>query len=424
MTTPATTPARKPRIFYGWYIIGIASAAAVLGAGTSQLFLGVMLKPISEDTGWTRTAISAAATAGTWIGGLLAPLSGRLSDRYGPRVVITAGVVMVAAAYFALGRVENVWQFYAAYVFGRAMSSNTMGGVPSRTAAVNWFRRMRGRAMGMVSTAIPLGGAVLAIVAQALMSQGLTWRTVFVVFGIVMLAAMFLPSALMLRRRPEDLGLLPDGDAPGARTDSGEHRRTAAPEQSRSLKDAMGTPALWLIIVALAVSAWANSGVTFHLAAYYTDKGIAAGIAVAAISAYALSGAFANAMWGFLTERISERLLAVSSMAVAAGLCVFVIFVREPVGAFAFAILLGLAARGESSLMMLILAQYYGRNSFGTISGFATPFQQIGLGAGPLSAALIFGLRDTYTPVFLTSFGLFSVAVLCVWLARRPRGYA
>lgn len=103
---------QRPKIFYGWYIIGTAMAAGFVGAGVSQQFMGIMLKPMTEDFGWSRTAISGAMTVGTLTAGLTSPLFGRLTDRYGPRVIATLGALAVGGIFFALAGLAAIWQFY------------------------------------------------------------------------------------------------------------------------------------------------------------------------------------------------------------------------------------------------------------------------------------------------------------------------
>ncbi len=419
MTLPNWVKAR-PRFYYGWYVLGVSMTGGFMSAGFSQVFLGVMLKPIAEVFGWSRTAIAGAATAGTWTSGLLAPFVGRLADRFGPRVLSSGGILVVATLFFVLASVGTLWQFYAAYLAGRAIAQSTLSGVVPRTAAVNWFRRMRGRALGMTQMAVPLGGAVLVLVAQSLMGSGVDWRTVFVIFGFLSMT-LFVPMVLVLRRRPEDMGLLPDGDE-RREIVVGEDAPSPAPveEHSWTLGQAQRTVALWLIIAALSASTMANGAVGFHMVAYFTDLQIAASFAVVALSAYQLSGAVANGLWGFLVERFSERYLATGTMAMSGLLSVYLLFVSTPASAMVFAVFFGLAARGEGSIVMMILAKYYGRSHFGAISGFTTPFQWLGLGFGPLMASLAFDISGTYVSAFTIVAGVYAVAALLIWLAKRP----
>ena len=411
---------RKPRIFYGWYILGLTMMGGVLGASFSQFFMGVMLKPISNDLGWSRTAVTGAVTLGTVTTGLLSPVFGKLADRHGPRVLSGAAVVVITGAYFAMANVTHLWQLYLAYTLGRVFSQNTFSGVVATTTAVNWFHRMRGRTIGMVQMAMPLGGSALALSARLLMEGGSSWRTVFATLGGIILVSLFLPVVAVMRRHPEDLGLLPDGERDPVSAQLSEVSNSTEGEYGWTLSQVVRTSTLWLLIAAITLGVGANGAVGFHLMAYYTDRHIATTLAVTALSAYALAGALANGLWGFVVEHVSERHLAAGTMFMAAGLILYLISVSTPAGAFAFAVLFGLAARGESSLVMMIFARYYGRRSFGTIAGFTVQFQMVSLALGPLWASIFFDISGSYIGAFSAASVMYVLAGVMIWMAKKP----
>jgi MFS family permease len=408
-------------VYRGWYIIGVTMAGGFMAASLSQVFMGVMLKPMAGELGWSRTAISGAVTLGTLTGGFLAPMIGRLADRHGPRAMATMGVMVLAVALLAIANVTQPWHLYAAYIVGRSISQTTLSGDVPRITAVNWFRRMRGRALGMTQMALPLGNSALALVAQLLMGNGLDWRGVFMVFSLSVLVVLLLPSFLVLRRRPQDLGLLPDGDSATVLGTTTMTPTSTEDEQGWTLSQAMRTPVLWLLITALTLGITANGAIGFHLISYFTDRGLSATMAVTALSIYALAGATANGLLGLLMERVSERILAPSTMLAASLLCAFLLTVSNGAGAIVFAILFGLAARGQSSLVMLIVAKYFGRQHFGAISGFIGPFQMVGLGLGPLWASILFDQSNSYTQAFTVVTLGFALSAALLWLAKKPR---
>ena len=396
---------------------------AFSAASVSQLFMGALLPVLSADLGWPLSGFTGAITLGTLTGGMLSPLMGRLADRHGPRYLATGGALVLAGALVALAYVEHLWQFYLAYVIGRAISQTTLSGDVARTTAVNWFRRMRGRALGLTQMALPLGGSALALLAQVLLSRGMDWREVFTVFGIGA-AALILPLALVLRRRPEDIGLEPDGDPPRDAPAPGGSPAPSGPpasEQGWTLRQATRTPAFWLLTASITVGVSANGAVGFHMVNYFEVQGIPRSTAIAVLSVYAVSGALANGLWGFLVERVPERPLAAGTMVAAAVMTAFLLTITSTPAAVAFAILFGLAARGETSLVMIIVAQYYGRRHFGAISGFMIPFQMTGLGMGPLLASLAFDLSGAYVSAFGTVSAVYGITAVLLWLARRPR---
>ena len=149
----------RPKLHYGWRVLAVTMTLSYFATVMSQFFTGAMLPHIEEGTGWNRSSITLAVTIGTVTGGFLSPTFGRLADRYGPRVISSAGVLVAAVAMIAVGLSgsAHIAVFYVAYLCGRTATQNTLGGVTSQTTMVNWFKRMRGRAIGLSSMAVPLG---------------------------------------------------------------------------------------------------------------------------------------------------------------------------------------------------------------------------------------------------------------------------
>jgi len=417
----APTPPKRPRIFYGWYIIGLSGVSAVFAGTTSQAFFGVFLKPIEDDTGWTRASIAGAVTIATFVGGGIAIFIGYLADRYGPRVLMTIGVLTYAAGYAGMLLVTQVWQLYIAFFLARMASLQFLAGVVPRTTAVNWFRRMRGRALGFQTMAMPLGGAGLASVAGALIAGGMPWRVVLAIFGLSALAILAVPLPLFMRRQPEDMGLLPDGDAVSHHEDNTSIRaKHQDAEVSWTLQETLRTKTMWLVVWGSMLQTLASGGIAFHMTAHFQESGLSTQIAAAGASAFLLGGALSSTLWGFLTERYDERMLVVAASAVAMVLAFYGSIVANPIGVIVFSIFFGATTRGEGALVMMMIAAYYGRRSFGAISGFVNTFTMMGLGIGPYLYAAIYDTRGAYEIIFYASGGIMAVATLLMWLAKRP----
>jgi len=407
------------KIFYGWYVLSVGMVGAFLASGTSQLFMSIMLKPITEEFGWSRTAATGAITTGTVMAGLLSFPFGKLADRYGPRFLTSIGAIFMAGIYVAVAKFEHLWQFYVIYVIGRIVSTNAVAGIVPKTAVVNWFRYFRGRALGFLSMASPLGSSMLVFIAQLIMAHH-GWRSVFLLFAVAMVLLQALPATLILRKQPEDLGLLPDGRLTLHAMSTVSVQSQTAEEYKWTLSEAIRTPSLWLLILANIVVPAVGAGVSFHLVSYYTDVGIRATIAVGAISIFALTGAFANVVWGFLSERFPERLLASAVMALTAVTILYLQSVRTSAGAFIFSVIYGLTLRGEGTLFNIILAQYYGRGSYGAISGFVLPFHMLGLGFGPMISSLSFDFTGSYQAVFSVYIAISITTALLLLCAKKP----
>ena len=413
----------KLPFFYGWIIVAITMVAGVLAAGVSNITMAVVLKPISDDLGWSRSLTAAAVTMGAVLGGLLSPLFGPLADRLGPRFLLPLGGALVGLLAFGVSVSTEPWQFYATFVPARALTEFLLCGMISFTAVTNWFYLKRPRAMGLVAMATPLGSAALSLVYQFFVTH-YGWRSAFLALGIALWVLVVVPGIIFLRRQPEDLGLYPDGIVPSLGATemefTGVKPNAYQSEHSWSRVEAIRTNALWLLVASTFLAAIGTGGTAFHTAAYFTDVKIAPAVAAGAVSVMALSGAFGNGLWGALAERISPRGLNVATMLVAAATVAFLTQVTAPIAAFVFALLFGLNARGAAVLTQVLISRYFGRRSFGAISSVLDPFHKGGLGLGALFAGIAFDFTGNYQAIFTIFGASYVVSALLIFLARRP----
>jgi MFS family permease len=409
--------------FYGWVIVVIVVLAGVLAAGVSNITMAVVLKPISDDLGWTRSLTAAAVTMGALSGGALSPLFGPLADRLGPRFLLPAGGALVGLLAIGVSLSTEPWHFYATFVPARALTEFLLCGMIAFTAVANWFYIKRPRVMGLVAMATPLGSAALSLVYQFFVTH-YGWRSAFLALGITLWVLVVIPGLIFLRRQPEDLGLLPDGIAHIPRDlSTDDHAATglaADLEYSWQRADALRTATLWLLVTSAFLSAIGTGGVAFHMAAYMTDGAIAPALAASVVSVMALSGAFGNGVWGALAERFHPRQLNVATMLVAAASVALLMQVHSAASAYLFALLFGINARGAAVLTQVLIARYFGRRSFGAISSILDPFHKGGLGLGALFAGLAFDYFGHYRVIFRMFLLSYIVSALLIFLARKP----
>ena len=376
----------RPRtpFYYGWLVLALTFLATFAATGVSQLVLGGIQIFITDDTGWKRSTLSFAVTGGTWAAGLLAPFIGRLTDRYGARWLMPLGLIIAAISFFSLAGVNAVWQFFAAYIFGRAVSNPVLVGVVPRAAAVNFFRRRRNIALSLVSTFRPIGGAInLQIISLIAIRFG--WRAAYRYLGILSLI-LVVPIVLLMRRGPEDIGLLPDGasEEESAPTTPGALNRGSdrEPEFSWTLREALSTRAFWLVTVTTSIGTLASGTVGFSLVPYLVeDVGLAKGTAAGVLSLGTFL-AIGNLGWGFMADLVTPRRCFTAALIVAGGTLLYLTTVNSLAMALGFAVLFGLSSDAGNLLHSMILAQYFGRNSYGSILGVVTPLPNADAGSG------------------------------------------
>ncbi|MGZ9271056.1 MAG: MFS transporter [Candidatus Binatia bacterium] len=409
--------------FYGWIIVAIAMLAGFISSGVSNVTMAVVLKPISEDLGWSRSVTAAAITLGSFGGGMLSPLFGPVADRFGPRVLLPLGGILVGMLSIGVSLSTAPWQFYATFIPARALTEFLLCGVVPYTAIANWFHVKRPRAMGLVAMSTPLGSAAMTLIYQFLVTH-YGWRSAFLVLGLAFLFLVVVPAAIFLRRQPEDLGMYPDGVAPILNPDAistAAVPSSANAEHGWTRAQAVQTSALWLLVASVFLASLGTGGIAFHTVAYFTDVQVPPAVAAGAVSVMALSGALGNGIWGALAERLSPRSLSVTTTALSAASVALLMHVNTPLTAYLFGVLFGISARGGTAVLtQIMLAHYFGRRSFGAISGVLEPFHKGGLGVGALVAGVAFDWSGNYRAALLFFLTSYLLSALLVFFARRP----
>ncbi len=408
--------------YYGWLILGIAALGAFAATGVAQVVLGGIQNLIFEDMGWDRSTIAFAVTAGTWTSGLLTPLVGRLVDRYGPRGLMPVAALVLGVCLFGIAGMSSVWQFYVAYIIARTIANPNLVGVVPRTVTVNFFQRKRNLALGLTSMARPIGGAINIQLISAV-AQTYSWRVAYRFLGGFALV-LAVPLFLLMRRRPEDIGLLPDGDTRSARSateveSTGDEVRR--PEFDWKASEAAATPTFWFIVAAEALSIMTAGAIGFQIVPFLKESNTSQVVAAGALSLSSLFGALVAPGWGFLADRFQARKLALLAIGTTAGVTALFLVTGGGSPGFAVVVVWGTASGGLHVLSSMMLAQYFGRGSFGSIIGLMGPIQLGALGLGPTVGAVMYGVTGGYTSLFIYGIFAYIGAAALMYGARPPR---
>jgi len=387
--------------------------------------LGVFLKPMTEEFGWSRSAFSGAMTIGTLLGGFVAVGVGPLIDRFGPRWTVAIGLFVVGGTLVLLAGITSLWQFYALEIIGRMVTMGIVG-LAVQVIIPKWFIAKRGRAVAISGLGGRLGNTITPLYVQALVSMG-NWRLATIVAGSVIWITSVVPSIIFLRRRPEDMGLRPDGVNPETVSEENSElsgkttTMTNRKEVSLSLKDVSKLVSFYLLITAFAVSSFVATGLNLHMMPYFTDQGLEAGIAALVVAVWSASGAVGSLLFGFAAERYSIRLIMSCSFLLTASGFILLLFVNSTPLGILWGGYQGMVNGGTFTLQMVIFADYYGRDSLGSIRGAIQPVQLGANAMGPLAAAVAYDITGSYFAIFTLFIFLSLFSGFCVFLAKPPK---
>ena len=403
-------------IYYGWWVVAAASGMSFANAATAISILTVFVVPMSLEFGWNRTEVAGATSLGAVLGAGLAPFTGRAVDRFGARVTLVAGGLIVVAGCLYLAGAQALAGFYVAFTAVRIADQGLIQ-VSASVTAGKWFARYRGRATGLVILGNAAGVIVMAPLVQLVISLW-NWRAAWVMLAGSMLVAGTLPALLIVRRQPEDMGLRVDGD--GA-SDPAERSESSADEPAIGFGAIVRTPSFWLILFSLFLVSTATSGIGLHLVPHLTQQGLSAGAAVAAVSVMSISGAVSAVAFGLLAERAAPKLLLVLSYLLAAASMWVLMTADNLAETYLFAVMQGIVGTGINTLAPILWAGYYGRGSLGSIFGVSRAAQVVGFAVGPLASAVVYDRTGSYQGAFLALAVVAVAAAVLLVTARRPR---
>lgn len=402
------------KIFFGWWMTIAGGLISVWGYGFSAYGFSALLKPISDELGFSRTAASFAASITRFEGGLEAPVVGYLADRYGPRITVLLGVFMAGLGLTLMYYIQTLWAFYLAWSVILCTGTNISLGMPLDVAITNWFVKMRGTALSIKWVFSGLSGVIgLWIVAWLVATYG--WRMACLIGGIVMwVIGLPLVWIFIKPHRPEHYGLLPDGAVVGEtdREDmikAGQKYAEEAGEVEFTAREAIGTSAFWLLIVAYMFHGALYPVMSIHCVPFLTDRGMDPLVAAATMSIYIAASIPARFLGGIIVDRIKTTrirfVMAAAFFLQFIGVSLFLMNQQSLIRLYAFFILYGLGMGASFTLTPAIRARYFGRKAFGTIAGISraiiTPVGVI----GPVLAGFIFDRTGSY----MTAFILFAV---------------
>jgi MFS family permease len=423
MNPPPSRLARLP-VFYGWIIVAAAFVTMALGVNARTAF-SLLFPPILDEYGWDRAAVAGVFSFGFFASALVAPFVGRMVDSKGPRLVVLTGVAVIVAGLSLATLAREVWHFYATLGVLVGIGGNLLGYGVQSVFLPNWFVRRRGLAIGIAFSGVGIGSIVLLPWMQVLIATD-GWRWACLALALITAVLLF-PLNILLRRKPQDLGLYPDGDpAPlqtGARRTASNIVDAAWASTTWTLKRAARTARFWWIALGYFCILYAWYAVQVHQTKYLIEIGVSPMHAAWALGIVSLAGIPGQIVFGHLSDRIGrEWAWAIGCLGFA--IC-FAALIALQAGAhpvLLYTMILAQGFLGYSSTAVLgpIVAEIFEGPHFGSIFGTLMFFSISGGAVGPWVTGLIYDHTGSYNAAFWIALVLSLVSALAIFIAA-PR---
>jgi MFS family permease len=420
--TPAAAPAAPPtasptprprRIYYGWVQVMALGISAAFSYGILTYSFPVFLVPMMDELGWSRAAITGAFSLALLVSGVAAPLVGRMLDVHGARGVMTGGTILAGLALVGWSRVSSLVAFYlVAVALGAAMAAVLYQ--PAFAVIARWFVRARGRALTLLTF---IGGfaSIIFVPLAAVLVESLGWRGALLVLAALLVVVTLPLHALLLRRDPEDLGLLPDGaDAAAATPPAGPLLRSV------DARDALRSPSFRRLALAFGLAAVVSTGIAVHLIPLLLERGSTPAFAAGAMGMVGLMALPGRLIFTPLGDRLPRGAITAAIFTLAAAGTAVLLLTRSSTGVWLFVILFGAGFGAITPARAALVAELYGPASYGRISGVLALLVAFANAAAPIGLSLLHAITGGYDLVLGILAGMSLIAALAVLPHRAP----
>ncbi|MBI4298965.1 MAG: MFS transporter [Chloroflexi bacterium] len=423
MASPIEAPKiARPRIFYGYHV---SAAMMVIHWYLSTAYVygfQALFLPIISEFGWSRGVASIAASIRNVENGMMGPVIGYLVDKYGSRVAVTFGVASLGAGMVVLGMVQSLWMYYGAFMI-ISLGFSSIVGVPFQALIVNWFHRLRGRMLG-----ISMSGAVASgpfVVTMVWMVDQFGWRQTSIMGGIGMWV-IGLPLAWgVIRSKPADKGLLPDGDIAGsARAEASRRAAVAGPQIG--VLDAVKNVNFWLVVLIFGMLSMSVSGLMLHQVPYFESVGFTKVQAASSLGYFTVLSLFGRLMAGWLMERYDGRFIMAGILGSQLAALLTMLFANQDRYwlLVVFGFFFGTTFGSMLPVRPYVNTSLFGTRAFGKIQGLLTfsamPFSVV----SPWFLGYVFDLHKSYETAIWVLVIATALTIPICFLLRLPNKVA
>lgn len=405
--------------FYGWVIVAVTFVTMAIGV-TARTSFSLLFPPIVEEFGWERGATAGAFSFGFLISGVLSPLIGRMMDRFGPRAVMEIGVLLMASGLLLAPLTTQLWHLYLTMGMLVGGGSICLGYSGQSLFLPNWFVRKRGLAIGIAFAGVGIGSIIILPLIQ-LVIERTGWRTACTAMGMLIFVALA-PVNLLLRKRPQDMGLEPDGDA-APTTSSRAVSNIVDPVWTAvdwTLVRAMRTARFWWLALGYFGGLYIWYAVQVHQTKYLLDIGFSPGVAAFALGLVSLLGIPGQIFLGHLSDRIGrEWIWAISCLGFAICFAALVALAYAPTLLLLYLMVAaqGALGYGLTSIMGAVVLEIFEGKQFGSIFGTLMLAALTGGAAGPLITGVLHDIYGNYTLAFVMGIAMSALSAAAVWMA-------
>jgi MFS family permease len=413
---PGSMSSARSTISYGWYVVAASFVIMFLNAG-ARLMIGVLVKPMIADFGWSRSAVSLAVLVNMAVFAAAIVIAGRLYDRYGPRWIVLVSSVLFASGLMLMAVMTSLWQFV---LFYGVISAAGLGGTTSPIFGAivsRWFERRRGSAISLAMSGTSLGQfALVPLFTAFLLDEG--WRSTMLWVGVLCLVVNVVLVLWILRGDPEDLGKAPYGhEGPVA---AGGPAPAAGP-RSLNLREAMRTGSFWLFTVAMFVCGAGDFLLTTHLVPMATDHGVPTETAVAMLAWFGLLSLGGILLAGPLSDLIGDKAPIAAAFALRVVLFLLVVRYQNAAAFWALSLGFGFTFLITAPLTTTLMGRMYGFANIGLLGGFITTVHHVGGGLWAYLGGAVYDATGGYALAMAVSAAASAVALVCTLLIREVR---
>ena len=414
----------KNNSFHRWFVLAGAMLVFFTSSGTFFFSYGVFLPAMSDELGWSRTAVGAGLFLCLLMFGLPSPFIGASIAKFGPRKNIILGNLVAALGMFGMSQCSELWHLY--FFFGILVGLGAGFGLylAGTTLVNNWFIDRRALSMGFLFGINGLAGFIFPPFASWLIT-GVGWQNTWIVFGgMNLIFAVLIGGVVLIRNIPEDLGQVPyrqvvETGSPSRVRDLNK-RNNDEESANWQIRQAIREPALWLIMVIGAANYYAFGTMTAHQIAYLKEIGFTAILSALLYSLVSGMGIIGRFGFGALALRINMKKLLIISFIMQLAAFIILLATKNPILIYLYAVLFGISCGAIVTAFPTIVGEYFGRTSFAQIMGFVLPLGILGESIGPIVAGIIYDTTTTYTLAFILVVIVSLLGLTCVIFLKSP----